>query len=334
MEKKFAIIVDSQGCDSEHMMQILTKARSLGSRCITDIWVLCVGDWNDSKLEPLFRYGADHIKICRQEEPFDIPYLTDAVADMVLEVNPNVLLVPAIENGKAVASSLSSRFEAGLISNVIDMDLDVNGELYFLSSDIYDSNIAKVKGNNCSMIICTIAKDQFEKEESNRESKGTISTFTYHGRKERLSHSWKIQERQRKEEKKVNAFQNDKKVLCIGRGVKNRDIFARICKVAEECGAGIVGTRPAAEAGFIEHDRLVGQSGKRLSSQIYVSLGVSGANQHVAGIKNAEIIIAVNSDEHAPIFDYADYCIVDQVENILEELEQIIETKADKLVQV
>lgn len=325
MEKDIVVICDSQEYDDEHVLQIITRARNLGDKCGSKVSTLCVGSLDEKKIDILFRYGADNVVICRQKEQFDNLYFTEIITEMVKQIIPKVILVPAAVNGKMTAAILAARFEAGLIADCIDIDLDENGELYFLKPTINNSVISKTKCINHSMMMGTVKKDTFIKKESDRHGKGTIKEFTYSGDKERISNSWEVLERLKEVEKKEIDISNYKRVFCIGRGVKNKETFERICSIAEKCGASIVGTRAVVEAGFIEKERMVGQTGKTLSSPIYVGFGVSGASQHMIGIKNAEIIVAINTDKNAAIFDYADYSIVNNIEVVLDELEKIVE---------
>ncbi len=325
VNRDIAVICDSQEYNSEHVLQTVTKARSLGDKCGSRVSVLCVGHWEDRRADILFRYGADHLVICRQEEHFDIPYFTDVVTDMVKQSLPGVILVPATVNGKITAAVLSTRLEAGLTADCIDIGFDEQGELYFSRAAINDSVIAKIKCINCSISMGTVKKDVFIKKECGRPGKGTVEEFYYKGRKEKLSDSWEVLEYIKKEVKKDVNINHYKKVFCIGRGVKNQETFKRICCLAEKCGAGVVGTRAVVEEGLIGKERQVGQSGKSISPHIYIGFGVSGASQHMVGIKNAEIIIAVNADKNAAIFDYSDYSIVDNIEAVLDELENMAE---------
>ncbi len=325
MGKDIVVICDSQEYDGEHVLQIITKARSLGDKCDSKVSALCVGHWDDGKADNLFRYGADNIVFCRQDQRFDTPYFVEIIADMVKQIIPKIILVPATVIGKMTAAILSTRFEAGLTADCIDIDFDETGELYFSRAAINDSVIAKIKCINCSIMMGTVKKDVFIKKEYDRREQGTIEEFTYNGIEEKRSDSWEVLERIEKEVKKDIDINSYKKVFCIGRGVKNKETLERIYSIAEKCGAGVVGTRAVVEEGFIDKARQVGQSGKSISPHIYVSFGVSGASQHMVGIKNAEIIVAVNTDKNAAIFDYADYSMVDNIEAVLNELEKIAE---------
>lgn len=321
MKREIAVICDSTMFDCEHILQIVSKARNLGEQSDKSIAVLCVGILEEKAAEQLFSYGADRIMVCREEEQFDLNYLQDVMISMVKQMEPAVVLVPATRDGKAIAAVLSTYFEAGLTADCIDIDFDVDGELYFQRAAINDSVIAKIKCINCSMSMGTVKKDVFVKQKLLQKKQGIVEEFEYKGKTEQQSMHYEVLERIAREVKKDIDISKFSKVFCIGRGVKSKENYERICKLAEKYGAGIVGTRAVVEDGLMEKDRQVGQSGKNISPHLYVGFGVSGASQHMVGIKNAEIIVAINEDENAAIFHYADYSIVEKIEDILAVLE-------------
>jgi electron transfer flavoprotein alpha subunit len=118
------------------------------------------------------------------------------------------------------------------------------------------------------------------------------------------------------------ALENSNLVFGIGRGVRNKDDLNLIKQVAQKHNAMIAGTRAVVEEGMIDKKWQIGQSGISISPEIYVAIGISGATQHIVGIKNAKKVIAINTDENASIFAYSDYCIIDDYKNILNELLQ------------
>lgn len=330
MNENIAVICDTQEYDKEYLLQIITKARKLGDKSNSKVFVFCVGKRDDCKLEKLIRFGADSVLIFQEEEKFDNYYLIDVVSEMIKQTTPKIILVPATTNGKFIAANISTKFEAGLTADCIDIGFDNNGEVYFERAALNDSVIAKIKCINCNMMLGTIKKDIFIKEES-LGRQGLIENFIYKGHKDKRVSSWQIIESiERKiiEEVDINQY---KKVFCIGRGIKSLEMRDRILRLADKMGAGLVGTRAAVEEGWIDKERQVGQSGKSISPHIYISFGVSGASQHIVGIKNADIIVAINNDKNAAIFNYADYSIVENIEDVVKEMERQLYEESDLL---
>ena len=220
------------------------------------------------------------------------------------------ILAPATTFGKNLMPRISAKLDSQQISDIISVESDDT-----FKRPIYaGSCIATVKSKDSVKVITVrstafdaIAKNNsgIDVQEINDEGSSNISKFVG----EELAQS------DRPELTAANI------VISGGRGMQSGDNFHLLDSIADKLGAAVGASRAAVDAGFVPNDYQVGQTGKIVAPDLYIAVGISGAIQHLAGMKDSKVIVAINKDEDAPIFQVADYGLVADLFNALPELE-------------
>jgi electron transfer flavoprotein alpha subunit len=223
------------------------------------------------------------------------------------------ILAPASTFGKNLMPRISAKLDSQQISDIISVESDDT-----FKRPIYaGSCIATVKSND-SVKVITVRSTAFDAitknnsgvdvQEINDEGSSNISKFVG----EELAQS------DRPELTAANI------VISGGRGMQSGDNFHLLDSIADKLGAAVGASRAAVDAGFVPNDYQVGQTGKIVAPDLYIAVGISGAIQHLAGMKDSKVIVAINKDEDAPIFQVADYGLVADLFNALPELESAL----------
>lgn len=325
--KIFVVCTDAGQYDQEDVLQLLTKSNLLAFQSNGSVTAVCMGEFREDQFNTLMEYGADSVLFHQCHVPLSSNRMRDIAIAMIEEKKPEVVLFPATDEGKRLAAVLSSHFDAGLTADCIDIGIEADGDFYFTRTAMNDSVIAKIRCINCDLKMGTVKQGVFVREKGVGKQGGAIEKF-FMEPKPYTEEIIQVLERVFRKKKSQIDIGKASVVFCIGRGVKQSGTYERICKLADLCNAEITATRAAVEDLFIDKERQVGQSGKSISPRLYISFGVSGASQHMVGIKNAGILVAVNHDPHALVFSYADYAIVDEIEAVVRELEKFLSMEA------
>ncbi len=238
--------------------------------------------------------------------------LPEAVAPLVVDLmgHHDAFVAPATSNGKNIAPRVAALLDVMQVSEI----LSVEGEKTF-TRPIYAGNaIATVKSNDAKLVI-TVRGTAFEKA-AREGGAGTIEPISAAAQGEGSKFvGAEISKSERPE------LTSAKIIVSGGRALQNSENFHTIIEpLADKLGAGVGASRAAVDAGYVPNDYQVGQTGKIVAPEVYIAIGISGAIQHLAGMKDSKTIIAINKDEDAPIFQVADIGLVGDLFKIVPEL--------------
>ena len=223
------------------------------------------------------------------------------------------ILAPSSTFGKNLMPRISAKLDAQQISDIISVESDDT-----FKRPIYaGSCIATVKSND-SVKVITVRTTAFDAVALNNENVNVdeISSNNSQGISKFVSEE--LAQSDRPELTAANI------VISGGRGMQSGDNFHLLDSIADKLGAAVGASRAAVDAGFVPNDYQVGQTGKIVAPDLYIAVGISGAIQHLAGMKDSKVIVAINKDEDAPIFQVADYGLVADLFNALPELDNAL----------
>ena len=240
--------------------------------------------------------------------------LAESVAPLVSDLGKNYshILAPATTTGKNLLPRVAALLDVGQISDIVEVKSDDT-----FVRPIYAGNaLATVQSSDVIKVI-TVRTTAF----ADAESGGTATLETSDFAVDQSSAVFMGEKLSQSERPELTSASI---IISGGRGMQDGENFVLLEKVADKLGAAIGASRAAVDAGFVPNDYQVGQTGKIVAPDLYIAVGISGAIQHLAGMKDSKVIVAINKDEEAPIFQVADYGLVADLFNVLPELEQIL----------
>jgi len=298
-------------------IEMLGKGSVLASKLQTQLSALLIGHDVKSQAAEVIGYGADKVIVVDnlQLKTFQSePYL-GAVTSLVKEYKPEILLIGSTRRGRELAARLATRLETGCVPDCTQLSLDEQGRLV-TERIVYGGNASVTQVFQTKPQIACVPFRTFEKP-TFKERKGEI-----------IDASLPQLETPRTETVEVKPIQaaavkiEEAKVVVVGgRGIEKKEDFTILEGLCHVLGGQVGYTRPLAEDRKWFKGDWIGLSGHKIKPVLYISCGVSGVIQHVAGIRDSQIIVAINKDPEAPIFEIADYVVIGDLYEIIPALE-------------
>ncbi|EGL82455.1 Electron transfer flavoprotein alpha subunit [Caldalkalibacillus thermarum TA2.A1] len=291
-------------------LELLGAGRALADKRGVELAGILIGHNVKDLTNTLFQYGADKVYV--YDAPIFSQYRTEpymhAVVEACRKYKPEIMLYGATSTGKDLASAVATDLATGLTADCTMLDVDPETGLLEASRPAFGGNIM-------ATILCKKHRPQMATvrpkvmkalaPEPGRRGQVVEEQITLTEDEVRT----KVLEVVRETTKRPRLDEADI-IVAGGKGLKDAEGFQLCYKLAEVLGASVGASRDAVEAGWIDHHHQIGQTGVTVTPKIYFAIGISGAIQHVVGMQNSELIIAINNDPNAPIFQTCHYGIV------------------------
>ena len=336
----FAQQVDNQ--ISNIAYELLGKAKDLAADLSTEVTAVLVGSDVKGLADSLAEYGADRVIVVDDPELKEYrtePY-THALASVIEKYKPDVFLIGATAIGRDLGPRVCARIHTGLTADCTQLDIgdfplvpipgreQKHNQLLMTRPAFGGNTIATIACPDFRPQMATVRPGVMQKKEKVKGAKANIEEFNpgFTPNKNYVE----ILEIVKKVSDVVD-IQDAKILVSGGRGVGSPENFKILEDLAAAVGGQVSCSRAVVDSGWKPKELQVGQTGKTVRPHVYFAIGISGAIQHVAGMEESDIIIAINKDETAPIFDVADYGVVGDLNKIVPDLtKKILEAKAAK----
>lgn len=324
MKKIFSLVEHRRGEIPDVSYELLTKGRELAKQEDGEFTALVLGH-NVKKFAEKIKKEADRVFVVDKEflkEPNAEAYQI-VLSDILKKENPFLTLIGHTALGMDIASSLATSLNIPIATDCVGIDIE-NDELIATRQPYNGKLNAKVSFATGSQFMMTVRQGAFTSEQGNLS--GKIIDIAPPIEKE--PDYRKFIEYIEAVVGAVDITQAEV-VVAVGRGIKEKENMPLIEELANSLGGVVACSRPIVDADWLPKDRQVGSSGKTVKPKLYIAIGISGAFQHIMGMKSADTIVAINKDPNAPIFNEADYGIVDDLFKVVPVLkDKIKELKA------
>ena len=308
--------------------ELLTKGRKLANKLGVQLEAVVAGTDIKGKVEQeILSYGVDTLHVFDAEGlyPYTTKPHTSILVNLFKEKQPQICLMGATVIGRDLGPRVSSSLHSGLTADCTALEIGeyddrksgkhYDGLLYQIRPAFGGNIVATIVNPDNRPQMATVRSGVMKAEKVDDNYKGEV--IYQDVTKYVAPEDYVVRVIERHVEKANNNLKGAPIVVAGGYGVGSKEGFDLLQKLADELHGEVGATRAAVDAGYCEHDRQIGQTGVTVRPKVYIACGISGAIQHVAGMKESGIVISINTDPNAPINQLADYVITGSVEEVV-----------------
>ncbi len=295
--------------------ELLSKGRELAGKLGTHLAAVAAGENVSETSKDFVAFGADKVYTVQNPslKTFQAHAYSDVLSEMAQTYRPDVMLIGATRSGLELAARLAERLKTGCCTECSKLDIDSEKKCVVVDRLILGGNITETLIIRSKPQIFTLPKGAFQP--MNKDSNRTGETVQV---QPKITESpVKVLDRKPKQFAGVRITEAEA-IVSFGRGLKKKEDIPVVEELARTINGVIGCSRPIAEdLKWLPIDQYVGLSGQKVAPKLYVACGISGQIQHITGIQNARVVVCVNTDSKAPIFEYADYGVVGDLYKIM-----------------
>lgn len=311
-------------------LELLTKGRQLADRLGVKLEAVVAGDNLKDVEKQIFPFGAD--TVYKVEDKRLYPYTSlphsSILINLFREIEPRIAFMGATSIGRDLGPRVSSALHSGLTADCTSLEIgdytdartgtEYKDLLYQIRPAFGGNIVATIVNPDCRPQMATVREGVMKKEV--RDSNYTGRTVDLDVNKYTDPSDFVVEIIDRHVEKSKVNLKGSPIVVAGGYGVGSKENFDLLFQLADTLGAEVGASRAAVDAGWVEHDRQIGQTGVTVRPKLYIACGISGQIQHIAGMQESSLIISINDDPEAPINAVADYVITGKMEDVVPRL--------------
>lgn len=315
-------------------VELLGEGRKIADKLGTKLTAVLLGNEVKDIAEKLIKYGADEVLYANSKllEVYTTDGYTKVISDLIKERKPEIILIGATNIGRDLGPRLSARIHTGLTADCTRLEIDEEDNKLLMTRPAFGGNLmATIVCPNHRPQMSTVRPGVMERAKYDENREGNIELVDVKLSEEDIKATV---EDVIKSGKAEVPLEEASIIVSGGRGLGSKEGFELIEKLAKKLGGVVGASRATVDSGWIEHSHQVGQTGKTVRPKLYIACGISGAIQHLAGMQDAECIIAINKNPDAPIFTIADYGIVGDVNDIIPAMLEALDNVDDVISAV
>ncbi|BDR73289.1 electron transfer flavoprotein subunit alpha [Clostridium tetani] len=323
----WVFIEQREGRIANVSLELLGEGRKIADKLGVKLKGILLGNKIDSLARDIIKYGADHVMYIEDKflEIYSTEAYTRVIAELVNKRKPEIILLGATTIGRDLAPRLAVRLKTGLTADCTSLDIEEDTGNLLMTRPAFG-------GNLMATIVCEEHRPQMSTVRPGVMEKAVLKENVV-GKVEKIDFKLGKEDKNAlvidiiKKKKKEIALEEANIIVSGGRGLGDKEGFKLLKDLADKLQGEVGSSRGAVDAEWIDSQHQVGQTGKSVRPKLYIACGISGAVQHLAGMKEAECIVAINKDKDAPIFQIAHYGIVG---DLYEVIPSIIKTLNNK----